>query len=247
MVPAIPPSLPRRVSRGREGAVVLVFSYRWYFWRGRGLCTPRDGGNVCVWAGVTRAAKSHRSRRGAFPASAGALPPAPCRRGDGAAGGDGVSPLSQHSAAEKSLLSPSAFVRARRQQVLTPGVGGVGAAGLGRWGGRRAPGAARRQRPAAGKTKGSHVLRAPRLPGVPGESARPLGRGGGDGCVGGVKLVPRGMGVFSGWLAVLEDFGGVAKLWMHARSPRYRAARAASVCADRRVPPAAPGLPQSRR
>lgn len=120
--------------------------------------------NVRPWAGGTRAVG--RTGRGVGPSRA---VPGPVH-GVGSAGMVRRAAMAScRSVARcqcKRLPFLPACARARRQQVLTRSSGG-------RRGERRVPGAARRQRPAAGKTKGSHVLRAARLPGAPGESAAP--------------------------------------------------------------------------
>lgn len=135
-----------------------------------------------------------------------------CRRGDGVA---------MASCRCSSSVRVQAGSRScRRQQVLTRRSGGLRS-------GRRAPGAARRQRPAAGKTKGSHVLRAAWLPGAPGESARPRPAG----------ARPRGGGGRWGDTCRARDgvfkrlpvgFGGV---WRGGETLDAHAVRAAPRCA----------------
>lgn len=141
-----------------------------------------EGQNLRPWAGETRAVG--RTGRG--------VGPSPCCPGPvrGVAGVGTVRRAAMASCRSRSLAPvqaapvPAAGVCPRPAPTsFNSGLGRVVRRG---WrGGRRAPGAARRQRPAAGKTKGSHVLRAARLPGAPGESARPRPAGArprGGGC-----------------------------------------------------------------
>ncbi|XP_075360043.1 uncharacterized protein LOC142410785 [Mycteria americana] len=108
-----PPSLPPRGERGQLFLFLGIAS----LCGGVGVCArPESGGNVRLWAGVTRAAG--RPGRGVGPSPPRRAPrhrpgARRCRRGDGAAGGDGVLPLSQHGAGEG---------RSRpRQRVPVPG------------------------------------------------------------------------------------------------------------------------------
>lgn len=160
-----------------------------------------------------------------------------CRRGHGAAGGDGVLPLQQLGASASGLPflpAPTSFNSALRRAE--------------RRSGRRAPGAARRQRPAAGKTKGSHVLRAAWLPGAPGESARPRPAG----------AWPRGGGWRWGGTCRVRDgvfkrlpvgFGGVWRggetLYAHAVRTAPRCAHSARAGRPRRPARGCPGVRRS--